>query len=215
MNDQYRNGDVERRIENLLRIGAVHSVDYGAARIRVETGDLVTDWIPWITARAGRDAEWWAPEVGEQVMVLAPGGILEDAVALGAVYQDAYPAPAARPGVHVTRYQDGTTVQYDRDAHQLTIDCKGAVMLSADGPVDVQANGNATVQSSGTAAITAGGSVVISGAGVSITDSGGGGCSMSGNFRLQGDLEVDGNIQATGDIRSGGTITDADGDGGA
>ena len=140
MSDQFRSGDVERRLENLLRIGTVHSVDYGAARIRVETGDLVTDWIPWLTTRAGPDVTWWAPEIGEQVMVLAPGGVLEDAVAIGAAFQDAHPAPAASENVHISRYRDGTEIRYDRSAHALSVNCVGDVTFSCAGKFTVTAS---------------------------------------------------------------------------
>ena len=47
--------DLQRRFENVLRIGKVCEADYENARIRVESGDVVTGWLPWITTRAGKD----------------------------------------------------------------------------------------------------------------------------------------------------------------
>ena len=67
--------EIVRRLENVVRLGTVAEVRYETpARCRIKTGDLVTDWLPWTTARAGGDRSWWAPEVGEQVIVLSPGG---------------------------------------------------------------------------------------------------------------------------------------------
>ena len=140
MSDQYRNGDAERRLENICRIGSVAEVDYANARVRIETGDLLTAWLPWITRRAGPDVDWWAPEVGEQVVVLSPGGVLEDGVVLGSIYQDSYAAPANTPNIHTTRYQDGTTITYDRSAHKLTISCVGDMDIECAGNFRVRAS---------------------------------------------------------------------------
>lgn len=119
--------DLLRRLVNLLRYGRIHAADYPAARVRVVIGQedeadnhIITDWIPWLTTRAGGDRTWWAPEVGEAVLLLSPGGELTNAVALPAIFSQASPAPADRETVQRTVYEDGTAVEYDRAAHHLT-----------------------------------------------------------------------------------------------
>ncbi|UMT46983.1 hypothetical protein AOY90_15755 [Escherichia coli] len=42
----------------------------------------VHDWLQWLTHRAGRSRTWWAPSVGEQVLILAVGGELDTAFVL-------------------------------------------------------------------------------------------------------------------------------------
>lgn len=115
-------GDLDRRVGNLLRIGTVAELDEAAARVRVASGGLLTDWLPWLTHRAGEDRTWHAPEVGEQVLILAPGGELDRGVVLPAIYQDAYPPPAAVKTRHRTEYKDGGFIEYDRGAHHYRLD---------------------------------------------------------------------------------------------
>ena len=62
------------------------------AKLKVKIGDITTDWLPWLTHRASNDTSWWAPEVGEQVIVLAPSGELHQAVIMPSIYQSAHPA---------------------------------------------------------------------------------------------------------------------------
>jgi phage baseplate assembly protein V len=82
-----------RRIENLARLGTVTEVRLAApARVRVRLGENTTAWLPWATQRAGGGAggrKWNPPVVGEQVLVISPGGDLGRGVALLGVYSDA------------------------------------------------------------------------------------------------------------------------------
>ena len=130
--------ELDRRTANLIRLGTIEAADYAAARVRVRSGELLTGWLPWLTTRAGPDVSWWAPEVGEQVVLLSPSGEPASGVVLGAIYQQRYPAPESRETVHTTVYQDGTTVTYDREAHHLTVACVGDVTLIAQGDVSVR-----------------------------------------------------------------------------
>ena len=72
MNQQIE--ELFRLIANLLRIGTVLDVDLTAARIRVRSGDLESTWLQWFELRAGTTKTWNPPTVGEQVIMLCPGG---------------------------------------------------------------------------------------------------------------------------------------------
>lgn len=116
-------GDIDRRLANILRFGTVAALDAANALVTVSLDDLTTtEWLPWITARAGGDVSWWAPEPGEQVMVLSPSGELAHGVVLPAIYQSAHPANGSSASVRRVTFADGTVVAYDRGAHQLTVD---------------------------------------------------------------------------------------------
>lgn len=59
-------------LANLLRLGTVAQLDVAEARVKVDIGGLVTDWVPWVpwvTGRAGATRTWSAPRVGEQVLL--------------------------------------------------------------------------------------------------------------------------------------------------
>lgn len=135
---------------NLIRLGTIAHVDHGAARCRVRTGELVTDWIPWLVPRAGETIEWSAPSIGEQGIVLCPDGDTFGAVFLRGLYSDAVPAPASDGGMHLMLFTDGTQLRYDAKTHALAVAlcAGGTATLTADGGItingDVQINGKLT-----------------------------------------------------------------------
>ena len=119
--------ELARRLANVVREGTVAEVDPAGYRVRVryDTDDagqpVLTAPIPWLTGRAGPDRDWWAPEEGEEVVLLAPSGELTQALALPALYSDAMPAPSDDPDKRVTRHSDGAVFEYDRAAHRWTV----------------------------------------------------------------------------------------------
>lgn len=138
---------------DILRFGTVAEVDHPGARCRIASGDIVTDWIPWMATHAAATSSWSAPAAGEQGLLACPDGDLAGAVFLRGLYSDAHPAPAADGDVHLLRFPDGTVVRYDHAAHAMRIELAagGTCRLIATGGVtidgDVQVNG--TVRASG------------------------------------------------------------------
>ncbi|MDF7662400.1 phage baseplate assembly protein V [Erwiniaceae bacterium L1_54_6] len=105
--------ELYRLVMNMIRIGTVIEVDLLMTVARVQTGGLQTDWIRWGADRAGDAVTWWAPSVGEQVVLFAPGGALENAVIAFSLYsQDTLP-PDNGKKTNVTRYPDGARKSYD------------------------------------------------------------------------------------------------------
>lgn len=132
--------ELARMLDNLIRPGRIVEVDYPAARARVAIEPLITGWLPFMAPRAGDDRAWHPPEVGEQVIVLSPSGDTEQGfILIGAIFQDAYPAPADRPTVDRRTYADGAVIEYDRAAHRLT------AQLPAGGEVEIIAPGGVTI----------------------------------------------------------------------
>lgn len=93
MNNQH---DILRLLRNLIRIGTVSAVDLDNGLCRVETGGNLTDWLNWLTCRAGRTRSWSAPSVGEQVLIFALGGELDTAFVLCGIFSDYFPARLRR-----------------------------------------------------------------------------------------------------------------------
>lgn len=121
----FEHTDGSRRHSNFLRYGVVKKTDYRKAVVRLEMqeDEILTDWIPWIALRAGGDRSWWAPEVDEVMLVLAPSGELANAIAIPAAYSLGN-QPGGRPTVQRAIFHDGTMFEYDREAHVYTIDIK-------------------------------------------------------------------------------------------
>lgn len=132
LDDEYfEAAENERRIANTIRMGTVAEVDVLAARVKIKTEDIITDWLPWVAGRAGTVSFWSPPQVGEQVVLLSPSGELAQGVVLPGVYQQSLPAPSQVQTKHLTKYPDGTTVEYDFETHALTVISTGSVNITA------------------------------------------------------------------------------------
>ncbi|CDL79820.1 phage baseplate assembly protein V [Xenorhabdus cabanillasii] len=142
MNIQYaptHTTELLRRLRNLIRTGTVTQVDTARGLCRVATGHLETDWLNWLTARAGLTRTWWAPSVGEQVILLAVGGDLTTAFVLPAIFSDACPAPSASSdALHVT-FPDGAVMEYEPQSGALTVTGIQTATVSAAVSVQVTA----------------------------------------------------------------------------
>jgi phage baseplate assembly protein V len=125
-----------RRMENMLRLGTVAEVRLTApALCRVQCGGLVTHWLPWLTARAGSATTWWPPSVGEQCLVLAPGGDLLNAVVLPAAYCDAFPQNSDSATEHRTTWANGDTLVHDSATGALHITCAHSITFQVGATV--------------------------------------------------------------------------------
>ncbi|PHM73714.1 phage baseplate assembly protein V [Xenorhabdus kozodoii] len=128
-----------RRLRNLIRIGVVTQVDTTRGRCRVETGHLETDWLNWLTARAGNSRTWWAPSVGEQVLILSIGGELTTAFVLPAIFSDTFPAPSTSPEATHIQFPDGAVMEYEPQSGALTVTGIQTATVTASVSVQVTA----------------------------------------------------------------------------
>lgn len=135
MNDHWAQSETERIVANLIRIGIIAELDEENARVTVHVGGLTTDWLPWLTQRAGQDRTWWAPEPGEQVLVLSPYGDPAQAVVLPAIYQETSPAPANLRTTSRTEFDDGAFIEYDRAGshYRVNVPRDGSITLRIGG----------------------------------------------------------------------------------
>jgi len=150
-----------RLLENLIRLGTIAAVDHGdpaqqkPPRVRVQTGALLTGWLPWLTPRAGADREWNPPTVGEQVLLLSPSGQLANGVAITGLFSDLIPANGDRAALHRSSYRDGAVIEYDSAAHALTASIPGTADITTSGDITLTSGGNISITASGNFAVTA------------------------------------------------------------
>lgn len=123
--------ELNRKLANIIRIGLVKEVDYEKAKVRVKIGDIVTDYLPWITSKAGKDRDWSAPDIDEQVMVFSPPGEISLGVVLRGIYQEKYSAPENKKEIKSVKFQDGTRLLYDKEKHHLEIEVVDKITLKA------------------------------------------------------------------------------------
>ncbi|MFC4519087.1 phage baseplate assembly protein V [Cupriavidus pinatubonensis] len=144
--------EIARLIENFVRIGIVADVQHGSPpRVRVQTGGIMTDWLPWLELRAGRTRTWNPPTKGEQVLLLSLSGDLRNAVVLTGIPSDRFDVPSHSPTETVTQYPDGARTVYDHAASALSVSGIKTVVVEAATSVlvkcpDTTFDGNVTVK---------------------------------------------------------------------
>lgn len=133
--------ELQRLIDNLIRIGTVTAVRSGECRVK--TGDLITNWRPYITKRAGNNRTRHRLSIGEQVMLLSVSGDLRNAYIVGPIHCDAFPEPLAgddNPDLDHTEYSDGAIIEYNPQTGELNATgimaakIKASVSVTLDAP---------------------------------------------------------------------------------
>ncbi|MCQ8234359.1 MULTISPECIES: phage baseplate assembly protein V [Pectobacterium] len=121
MKTQATLNEIQRLLRNLIRVGVVTHVNTADVLCRVQTGGMTTGWLNWLTRRAGRSRDWWAPSIGEQVLILSIGGELDTAFVLPGIYSDDHPAPSASADALHISFPDGAVVEYEPATGALTV----------------------------------------------------------------------------------------------
>ncbi|HHQ2321349.1 TPA: phage baseplate assembly protein V [Providencia rettgeri] len=104
--------EIRRLIRNMIRIGIVTDVN-AKKGCRVQIGNLETDWLNWVTLRAGSTRTMNAPSVGEQVLILALGGELTTAFVLTGIFSNDHSEPTDSLTADHRTYSDGAIIEYE------------------------------------------------------------------------------------------------------
>lgn len=168
-----------RLLQNIIRIGTITDVDHDKELCRVATGELETNWIRWLALAAGTTRDWNPPTVGEQVLLLSPGGDPANAVALCGIYSDAAPAPSHDKNTRTTQYPDSAVIEYNHAAHSFT------ATLPAGATINIVAPKSVTITTQ--LATVVADAVMLD----------------AKQTTCNGHLTVNGNIAATGDVTAG------------
>lgn len=140
--------DLNRRLESLLRLGTIAEVDHAAHKIRVQSGDLKTNWLDW-PAEIGRNYTRWRPlRIGTQVLLGCISGDPAQAQIIGMLYTDAFNTPSDDPDIDLIQFDDGSYIKHTHSANKLEFHSAGELRLSGEsirilGPV-TQTGGDMT-----------------------------------------------------------------------
>ena len=129
--------ELARAIRNLIRSGVVTEVDTSQGLCRVQSGGIQTTWLNWLTTRAGRSRTWWAPSMGEQVLLLAIRGELDTAFVLPGIFSDDNPAPSASADAWHVAFPDGAVIEYEPETSALTVSGIKTANVTASGSITV------------------------------------------------------------------------------
>jgi phage baseplate assembly protein V len=144
----HRVAALERLARGNCRQGTVAQVDPAAGTVRLrfggnEHGDYLSAPIPYAQT-AGAMRIHSPPSVGQQMMTMAPGGDLRQAIAMPLGFSSATPSPSGAGNQHVMTFGSATLTL---SAGSLTIKIGGStVVIDASG---LTVNGNLVVAGGG------------------------------------------------------------------
>ena len=223
----------------MLKFGKITEIDTEKALCRVEFEDhdgMSSYWIPVLKSKTLKDKSYWMPDEGEHVACLMDKNN-EEGIILGAIYSETDTPPVNSQDKCHVKFEDGTTIEYDRKENQLNIDIKGKALIKTSDTHRTEAEKDSTVKSSTKVKITAP-LVEIAAGGISFTsdvegkgadgiytgklhivgqlDVTGpvniiGNATQTGSFNLTGDITHSGNQNTSGNINATGTIIDTGG----
>ena len=134
--DGFTLNDLGRRLANIIRLGTILEANYSQALARVKIGDLETDWLPWVTANSGNNKNWNPLEIDQQVMVLSPGGELNQGIILPSLYKN--DAAETSPNIQSITFQDGSKISFNRSNGNLDLDIKGNATIKVAGTAQIE-----------------------------------------------------------------------------
>ena len=145
------NREQERRLDNVLRFGRILEVDYQNTTARVQSGNIQTDFLPWITPRAGDVRIWSPPKVGEQVLVLAVSGEFNTGVILPSLF--ASNAPNDSPDEFSIHFPDDVVLKYNFASGHFSLTGFKTSDIQASGEINITCpttniNGNLNIKGS-------------------------------------------------------------------
>lgn len=181
----FMSAEFNRRLDNLIRFGTIAEVDYTTARARVKSGQILTDFLPFITFRTGTTKTWSPPTVGEQCVILAASGELTTACVLVGLYTQN--SPSQSPDAHIIQFADGATIEYNQASGRLNVVGIKSAFINASEQIDIFCP-----------TVNIKGNVNISGA-LTTIDNGG----TKGNMSISGNIDVKGGIKAKDDVKAG------------
>lgn len=121
-----------------LSFGTLSNYSRGLVRVQLEELDNTeTPWIPLLVKNAGADKSGSPIDFGTQVACIMDDEF-EQGICLGCTYTDMSPCPTDSKDKEYHQFSDGTKIEYDRAASNLTISLAGGFnLMAADGSIDV------------------------------------------------------------------------------
>lgn len=192
-----------RLLSNLIRVGNISEIDHAGRVVRVKTGGNDTNWLKWRSARAGDSKTWDPPSIGEQVILIAPGGDLTGAFVFASLDSDENPPPSTSPDEVAREMPDGAVVKYNHAAGAMSITGIKSMMIDAADDITLKAGKSVTLdtpQATATQKFTAEGLLSYL-AGMAGKNGTGGSTTIQGSINHVGDF-----IHSGGKLESNGVV---------
>lgn len=116
------------------RFGYVSAYDparHMAKIIFPDKDNLISGWLPVSINKSLRDKQENHLEAGEHVFCVMQGNGIESGCVLCAIYDDTNKPVIGEQSKSVINFEDGTTIIYDKQNHELNISCVGSVIINS------------------------------------------------------------------------------------
>ena len=133
---------LESGLQHTIRAGKVTQTypDKGTVRVQFEDADeLVSHELPVLFRSTLKDKNYNIPDVGEHVVCNFQGHGQEQGFVMGCIYSKPDKVPVKSQDKYHHKFNDGTTIEYDRSAKRLEIKAVGDVYVEAAKTVTIKA----------------------------------------------------------------------------
>ena len=138
--------DLNRQLENLIRIGTIAVVDHAAHRLKIQSGELLTNWLDW-PAEIGRNYKHWRPlRLHTQVIISCPAGDPAQAMIVGMLYSNDLTPPSSDPDIDLIAFDDGSFIEHHHSNKTLKFHSAGDFTITAAGNINITAQSNAILK---------------------------------------------------------------------
>ena len=124
----------------MLRFGNITEVDTAKCYARVTFTDdgIVSDWLQILVRAAIQDSDSYTFDINEQVACLMDENS-EQGVIMGAVFNDSKSPNGGGKGITRFLFSDNSSIEYNRNSHEYTIDVKGKINIKSNSEVNIEA----------------------------------------------------------------------------
>ena len=189
-----------------IRIGKISSINpgNGTAQVTFEDRDGIVSGDLQIMAACTLGDKWYnMPTVGERVCVLMYPEAPSKGCILGSFYSDNRLPPIGDKNKVYVKFEDDTLIEYDKEAHKLTIRIESggekSIDIIAESDVNVMTNGNAKVEAAKDIELAAENITITGKAAINL---------VVGGTKI---MLTPGDISVEGDINQNGEHTDSTG----
>lgn len=122
------------------KYGIVKAIDPQKMMVRCEIPDMdkvLSPWLLIVAPNSLKNKDYQLPDLEEQIVILLDENS-ESGVCLGAVYSTKDTPPVNNLDKRHVKFDDGTTVEYDRKTHELQIKVQGDILIEATGEITLK-----------------------------------------------------------------------------
>jgi len=160
-------GPYTEQMHPAYRTGIVYALESVVPyRVQVQFPDrdnVISWWLPVCVPKTQNDKFFWQPDIGEQVVCLMDEHD-ENGCVLGSVAStvDA-PQAGLTPADYLIKFEDGTTLHYNRSTHQLQITLgtggQASITQPSGGQIQLDSSGNVEIKAAASVSLAQGSSI--------------------------------------------------------